>query len=165
MPKYITLKGHITTEAMGRRYREAKDVVERSQWQILWLLAGGKRSREVATVTGYSLDWIRKLVKRYNAEGPGAVSDGRHSNPGRERLLSAELETELREELARAEANGQSWSSVDVAAWMSQKLGREVRQNRGWDTLQHLGFSTKTPRPRHAKADEQAQEVFKKSSA
>jgi transposase len=165
MPKYIALEAHLTTEAMERRYREAKDVVARSQWQILWLLAGGKRSREVALVTGYSLDWIRKLVKRYNTEGPGAVGDGRHSNPGRERLLSAELEAELREELVRAEANGQSWSSVEVAVWMSQKLGREVRQNRGWDTLQRVGFSTKTPRPRHAKADEQAQEVFKKSSA
>ena len=165
MPKYIRLKAHLTIEAMEKRYREPKEVVERSQWQILWLLAGGKRTREVAGVTGYSLDWIRKLVKRYNAEGPGAVGDGRHGNPGRERLLSAELEAELREALAQAEANGQAWSSVEVAAWMSQKLGREVRQNRGWDTLQHLGFSSKTPRPRHAKADEQAQEVFKKSSA
>src|SRR5690349_6938705 len=108
MPKYITLEAHLTTEAMERRYREAQDVVERSQWQILWLLAGGKRSREVATVTGYSLDWIRKLVKRYNAEGAGAVGDGRHGNPGRERLLSAELETELRQELAQAEASGQA---------------------------------------------------------
>src|SRR5574342_55208 len=99
MPKYIA-QGHLPNEAMERRYRDAKDVVERSQWQILWLLAGGKRTREVAAVTGYSQDWIRKLVRRYNAQGPGAVGDGRHSNPGRDRLLSAELEAELREALA-----------------------------------------------------------------
>ena len=164
MPRYIELKKHLTREAIERHYRGAKDGVERSQWQILWLLANGKRTGEVGEVTGYSLDWIRKLVKRYNETGPSAVGDGRHSNPGRERLLSAELETELRGELAQAEANGQPWSSVEVAVWMSQKLGREVRQNRGWDTLQHVGFSTKTPRPRHAKADEVAQEAFKKSS-
>jgi hypothetical protein len=29
--------------------------------------------------------------------------------------------------------------------------------------LQRLGFSTKTPRPRHAKADQQAQDLFKKN--
>jgi hypothetical protein len=46
---------------------------------------------------------------------------------------------------------------------MSAKLGRVVRANRGRETLQRLGFSTKTPRPQHAKADVDAQDLFKKT--
>ena len=63
----------------------------------------------------------------------------------------------------RAEVAGEAWNSVRTAAWMSAKLGRVVRANRGRETLQRLGFSTKTPRPQHAKADVDAQDLFKKN--
>src|SRR5215831_16435737 len=163
MPKRLKLHPYLDSDELEKCYRNAQDVVERSQWQIIWLLSVGKTSAEVAEVTGYCLDWIRKLVRRYNAGGPVAVGDGRHHNPGQHRLLNAEQDAELEAELAKAAAVGQAWSSVQVAAWMSARLGRPVRQNRGWDTLQRLNFSTKTPRTRHAKAALDEQDLFKKS--
>ena len=163
MARSLKVHPYLNSEALEARYRHAQDVVERSQWPMLWLLSVGKTSSEVAAVTGYGVDWIRKLVRRYNAGGLVAVGDGRHHNPGQPRLLSAEQDAELLAELAKAVAAGQAWSSVQVAAWMSAKLGRPVRQNRGWDTLQRLNFSTKTPRTRHAKAALDEQDLFKKS--
>lgn len=163
MARRLNLHPYLDSEELEKRYRNAQDVVERSQWQIIWLLNEGKTSGEVATVTGYCVDWIRKLVRRYNAGGPDAVGDGRHHNPGQPRLLSAEQDAELEAELEKAAAAGQAWSSVQVAAWMTAKLGRPVGQNRGWDTLQRLNFSTKTPRTRHAKAALDEQNLFKKS--
>jgi transposase len=163
MPRYIELEAHLEHEELERRYRSAQGGVARSQWHILWLLGSGKRTREVGEVTGYSVDWIRKIVRRYNAAGPQAIGDKRHDNPGQKRLLSAAQEAELMQELEQAAAAGQAWSSVQVAAWMSEKLGRAVRQGRGWDVLQRLDFSTKTPRTRHAKADQAEQDLFKKS--
>jgi hypothetical protein len=45
---------------------------------------------------------------------------------------------------------------------MSDKLHRTVRAVRGWELLQQLGYRSYVPRPRHAKADPEAQESFKK---
>jgi transposase len=163
MPRRLKLYPHLSSEELEKHYRRAKEAIERSQWQLLWLLSLGKTSAEVGQVTGYCVDWLRKIVRRYNARGPEAVGDQRHHNPGQNRLLNAEQDTELMVELEKAAAAGQAWSSVEVAAWMSARLGRPVRHERGWDTLQRLNFSTKTPRTRHAKADEEAQAVFKKS--
>jgi len=50
-----------------------------------------------------------------------------------------------------------------VAQWIGKKLGRKVRAQRGWDYLKRLDYVRRKPRPRHVKADEQAQEAFKKT--
>jgi transposase len=163
MARHIQVATYLTTDELEARYRRAKGGVERSQWQMLWLLSGGKGTAEVAEVTGYCQDWIRKLVARYNVDGERAIGDRRRGRAGRPRLLTPEQDAELRSELERAEAAGNAWNSVQTAAWMSDRLGRVVRANRGRDTLQRLGFSTKTPRPRHAKADVEAQDLFKKN--
>jgi transposase len=63
---------------------------------MLWLLSSGKGSAEVAEVTGYCQDWIRKLVQRYNAQGEQAVGDKRRGHAGRPRLLTPEQDAELR---------------------------------------------------------------------
>ncbi len=163
MPQKLTVHRYLSSDELEQRYRAAKDGVARSQWQLIWLVSLGKTSREVSQVTGYCVDWIRKIVRRYNVQGPDAIGDQRHRNPGQQRLLDTNQEAELSAELEKAAAAGQAWSSVQVAAWMSAKLGRPIRQARGWETLHRLNFSTKTPRSRHAKTDLETQDLFKKS--
>ena len=163
MPRQIKLEAHLSTEELEQAYRTAHDAVERSQWQILWLLSNGKPTAEVAAVTGYCVDWIRTLVRRYNVQGRQGIGDGRHHNPGRERLLSASQEAELNRELENAEASGRGWNSVQVAAWMSDQLGYRVRRERGRDVLRYLAYSTKSPRTHHVKADREQQDLFQKS--
>ena len=162
MPRQVKLEPHLRTEELEQAYRNAKDGVARSQWHILWLVSSGRRTGEVAAITGYCVDWIRKLVRRYNAQGQAGVGDRRHHNPGQKRLLNSDQEAALRQCLEQAQARGQGWNSVQAAQWMTNQLGYPVRVERGRDVLQRLGFTTKTPRPRHAKADTQQQEMFKK---
>jgi hypothetical protein len=64
MARRIQVTGYLTSDELEARYRRAKGGVERSQWQMLWLLSSGKGSAKVAEVTGYCQDWIRKLVQR-----------------------------------------------------------------------------------------------------
>src|SRR5437879_3111135 len=99
MARKLKLEAHLKSDELEKRYRDAKDSVERSQWQIVWLLSIGKSSAEVSEVTGYCVDWIRKIVRRYNHDGVQAIGDQRHHNPGQARLLSAEQDAELRHEL------------------------------------------------------------------
>ncbi len=165
MPAYLKLAGHLTTVELEQRYRGEKDAVARSHWQILWLMSSGKRTGEVAAATGYSVPWIRQIVHRYNEQGPSGVGGARHHNPGSGKLLSEEQEAELVRQLEAARAAGESWNGPRVVEWMSQKLGRTLYKARGWETLRRLGYSSQTLRPRHAKADAQLQEQFKKTSA
>jgi hypothetical protein len=48
-----------------------------------------------------------------------------------------------------------------VAAWLSERLGCQVGRHLGWRYLRRLGARWLTSRPRHAKADPQAQAEFK----
>jgi transposase len=164
MPKYMTLARHLTIEELEKRYRKARDGVDRSQWQIIWLAAQGKHSGEIAAMTGYRVGWIRALVRRYNADGPDRIGDQRHGNPGQRRLLTAAQELELKALLQQAQVEGKSWTGPQVARWMSQQLGRPIHAVRGWEVMRRLGFTSKTPRPRHAKADAEQQGWFKKTS-
>lgn len=47
---------------------------------------------------------------------------------------------------------------------MQQTLGREIVPQRGWDYLQRVGYSSRVPRPQHAKADQEVQQAFKKTA-
>jgi hypothetical protein len=46
------------------------------------------------------------------------------------------------------------------AAWMSERLGRAVAVQRGWDYVQRLGHSVQVLRQRHVHADHAAQEQY-----
>jgi transposase len=162
--RHIHLEPHLSTDEIEKRYRHARDGVERSQWQIIWLLAQGKESKEVQVVTGYSLDWIRAIARRYNVEGAVGIADKRHHNPGRPSPLSSQQQQALKTELMQAQARGKGWSGPQVAQWMSQQLGRKVYMQRGYEWLAKLGFSPQVPRPQHIQADPEDQRVFKKSS-
>lgn len=166
MRKRVHLERHLSTEELERCYRHARDLVERSHYQIVWLLSTGKLTREVAEVTGYSPVWIRQIAHRYNEHGVEGVGDRRHHNPGgRDRaLLSPQLREELGQALLSPPADGGMWSGPKVAEWIEQHTGRKVRPQRGWEYLRGAGRTPQVPRPTHAKADPRQQEEFRKNS-
>lgn len=146
------------------RYRQSRDPVERSQWQILWRLARGEPTASVAAGTGYSATWIYAVVRRYNAAGAAGVGDRRHANPGAVPLLPPDQQAALRAALAHPAPDGGVWTGPKVARWMADRLGRPVGPQRGWEYLRRLGFTPQVPRPRHAQADPVAQEAFKRGA-
>jgi transposase len=157
------LVAHLSTAELGQRYRAARQPIERSHLQIVWLLSQGRSEREVAAVTGYGQRWITEIVRRYNAEGADGLGDQRAKNTGARPLLSQEDETALRDALAEPPTDGGLWTGPKVAAWMTRRLGRKVWPQRGWDYLRKLGYSSQVPRPRHVKAaSAEEQEAFKR---
>lgn len=168
MPKRIELSPHATAEELEHRYRKARDPVERSHHQIVWLLSEGRRTEEVCEVTGYSPGWVRQIARRYNERGVDALGDRRHSNPGaKARALLDELgEAELLEALHEpppASVGGGMWSGAKVALWIARRNGLEkVHVQRGFEYLRKVRYSPQVPRPANTRADASEKEAFKK---
>ena len=135
MPKRRELSPHASTQELEHRYSKARNCVERSHHQIVWLLSEGKSTREVCEVTGYSPGWVHKIARRYNERGvEGLGGDRRHQNPGaKERaLLDEAAEAELLEALQGLPPGGGMWSGPKVARWMAQRNGlQKVHVQRG----------------------------------
>jgi transposase len=168
MPKKIKLEPHLSSQELQNRYRKAPDAVLRSHYQIVWLISEGNTTSQVMEATGYSRGWIQQLARRYNADGPEVLGDGRHNNPGaKERaLLDGDQLRELSEALKKPPSDGGMWNSRKVGEWIEDKSAKKVasKKQRGWEYLKKLGQSPKAPRPHHQKANEHEQEAFKKAS-
>jgi hypothetical protein len=166
MGRHIHLQPHLSVDELERRYRAAKEPHERSWWQILWLLAQGRKATELAGVTGYSAYWIGQIAKRYNEQGPASMQNRQHTTSRRAvPLLSPALQEELRQAIAGPAPEDDKWSGRTVAEWMAARLGRPVSRYRGWIYLERLKPRPRhgMPRPRHALADPEEQEACKKS--
>ena len=140
MPRRITIQPRLSLEELENRYRQAKDPVERSHYQIIWLLAQGRPSEEVASITGYSRSWIYELVWGYNRIGPDTLGDKRHEHPGAEPLLDESQQALLRQVLQSPPIDEGRWNGAKVADWMSQQLGRTVSRQRGWEYLKSMRY-------------------------
>ena len=155
---------HLSVEEIEKRYRSASEGVERSQWQIIWLLVGGKTSREVEAATGYSLTWIRNIAGRYNRAGADGIGDRRHGNPGQAGNLTKAQDQALRTAFEAAQSRGENWTGRQVAHWMSECLGRPIHMQRGYEWLAKHRLTAQVPCPSHQEADAAEQQAFKKSS-
>jgi transposase len=168
MPRHLRLQPHLPTKELAQRSRQAPNPVEARRWQLLALVADEMTVQHAAQLVGLNPDYARRVVRRYNQEGPAAVRDRRREQPPpvRTPLLSAEQQQELAQAIQGPAPGGGLWTGPDVARWIAQKTGREqVRPQRGHDYLRRLGMSPQRPRPRHTAADPAAQEAFKKTSA
>ena len=163
MAKRVQIAPHLSVEELEQRYRQASDGVERSHYQILWLLSQGRTTDEVAQITSYSRSWIYELVWGYNRLGTESLGDKRHQNPGRTPLLNDEQQAHLWQVLQEESVDGDLWDGPKVAQWMSELLGRPIAPQRGWDYLKALLVRRTRTTTAHQESDPEVQEAWKKN--
>lgn len=166
MGRRLTVKDHLDEAGMAERYKSSTQVKERAHWQVMLLVRQGRPVSEVARIVGYTPNWVRLLVGRYNRLGPEALGDKRGQAGGNNTLWNESLRAQLAQVLEQPvpdELGGGVWNGAKVALWLEQQLGRRVHRQRGQEALRAAGFSCQVPRPRHVKADPGEQEAFKKS--
>src|SRR3982750_1379541 len=120
----LAVAGHLSAAELGRRYRAARDRVERGHLQVVWLLAQGRGRGEVARIMGLSGCWGAAIVRRYDEAGAGGRGDRRRGNAGAKPLLGAEDEAALRTALAAPPADGGLWTGPKGAAGVGARLRR-----------------------------------------
>ncbi len=163
----ITLKPHLTTEELYRRYRRCRTPQEKTRWRALHLIAGGMQASQAARRVGRSSGWMTLLARRYNTKGTDAVADGRTTQGrGRKPHLDTAAAQALDAALRATPADGGLWTAPKVAQWIAARTGIVVPRSTAWRYMQRLGFTLQVPRPRHRqRASEAEQAAFKKSWA
>lgn len=163
MPKRVTIEPHLSVEELENGYRQASEPVERTHYQIIWLLAKGMTTQEVVAVTGYSRSWIYELVWGYNRIGPETLGDQRTSNQGSSKPLLDDVQQALLwQALQQAAAQGGQWNGRKVADWIADLIGRPVSRQRGWEYLKQMRFRLRVPRPEHTQSSLEEQAQWKK---
>ena len=103
-------------------------------------------------------------MRWYNAEGFGGLEDRPRS--GRSTILPRDQEPRLRERLdagARPEDGVCTLRAEDIRRILENEFQVLYKLKGVYKLLARLGYSSLSPRPRHAKADPEAQEDFKKT--
>jgi hypothetical protein len=76
---------HLTPEHIYRRYRACRTGVEKTHWQLLWLLTRPEAPlapAQAAAQVGLTAVWTRAILKRWNADGPAGLADRRAGTNG-----------------------------------------------------------------------------------
>jgi transposase len=129
------------------------------------VLEGGSREA-AARAAGMDRQTLRDWVHRYNAEGLAGLRDRPRS--GRRSRLTPEQGAELAAVAERGpdpERDGVvRWRRVDLQALIERRFAVRLHERTVGKLLHRLGFARLSVRPKHPKADEAAQAVFKKAS-
>jgi transposase len=143
---------HLSPAEIARRYRACRDGVEKTHWQILWLLTRTDDTpapAEVAEQVGLTPAWARAVLKRWNAQGPSGLADRRAARNGARPKLTAEQQAGLYAALEQPPPDGGLWTGPKVAAFARDHFGVTVCKQTGWGWLRGLGFSLQVPRPKN----------------
>ena len=84
------------------------------------LSAKGKTTKEVSSVTGYCLEAIRQIARRYNQQGKEGLVDRRHQHPGPKGFLSDERQAQLEMALQEKAPDGGLGHGHKVGDWLTE---------------------------------------------
>ena len=162
MPAAHPLAPHLSAEEVRRRYLSSQGGVHHIRWHAIFLKSLGKPHKEIAELTGRGPRWVGTTLRRSNEEGPDILIDKRSHN-GNDLMRSDAEQDRLYEVMKSPPADGGLWTGLKVQAWLEENTDHtEVGLSTVYDSLHRLGLSWQPPRPQHAKANSEEQEVLKK---
>jgi transposase len=132
----------------------------------LALVLEGSSREAAARAAGMDRQTLRDWAHRYNAEGLDGLRDRRR--PGPRPRLTPEQEAELATAVEQGPDPDRDgvvrWRRADLRALIETRFAVRLHERSVGKVLRRLGFARISVRPRHPRADEAAQEAFKKAS-
>jgi transposase len=157
----LSVHPHLSDTELAQRAASAKESGEWRRWMAVVRFSRGESAGDIAKALERKPDWVRRTVRDYNAGGPDSVRDGRFRS-GRGHKTSPELRQALFEAVQHDEPSaGGRWLGIKAQQWFADQ-GVELGLSTTYRAMHLAGLSVQLPRPRHAKADAEAQEAFKK---
>ena len=154
---------HLTTEEVKTRMRTAPRPLYRQRWLIIYnALVEPRKAEEIARHCGVSKATVHDVISTYNRLGIAAVETAGKGGRRHQYLTLEEEQQFLAPFFARAEA-GELTTTVEIWRAFESRVGHEVDDSTIYRLLHRHGWRKLMPRPRHPKADSQAQADFKKT--
>ena len=152
-----------TIAALADRLKRASSHAEYQRIQCVLIRATlGSSAAQIAQLLGWSTATVHVIHSRWGKEGD-ALFDLRGRGGRRHQHLSPAQEDQLLAPFtAKAQAGGLLHVS-EIKQAMEQKVGSAVAPSTVYRMLDRHGWRKVIPRPRHPKADMQAQDAFKKT--
>jgi transposase len=151
---------------LRREARRCRDAAASRRMLALALVLEGSSREEAARAAGMDRQTLRDWVHRYNEEGLAGLRDRPRS--GRRPRLTAGQEAELAAAVERGPDPDRDgvvrWRRIDLKALIETRFAVRLHERSVGKVLRRLGFARLSVRPQHPKADEAAQEAFKKAS-
>lgn len=132
------------------------------RYQAVALASAGRTSEDIAESLGCSRRAVQQWVARYNAAGPEALLEGRHT--GRRPRMPADQLARLKARLADPPRPGDGVCALrgeDIRRVLEHEFGVVLSLRGVYLLLDRIGYSSLVPRPQHKDSDEELQAVFK----
>ncbi len=161
MARITRAAAHLTVEEVKNRMRTDRRPLYRQRWLIIYnALVQPRKAEEIAQHCGVSKATVHQIISTYNRLGVSAVETPGKGGRRHQYLTREEEEQFLAPFFARAQA-GAIATVQEIWQAFEARVGHAVDDSTIYRLLDRHGWRKLMPRPRHPKADPQAQEQFK----
>jgi transposase len=161
----MTVQPHLTVDELLQAAKNATNLKTARRIQAVAMAQQSLASATIAQLTGDAPRSIRRWVNRYNLGGIDAL--GHRSGAGRKPNLPPEKEQAFKDRIDAGPTDVDKVSVLhgkDYQRILEEEFGIIHSLSGVYNLLHRLGYSWLMPRPKHEKADDQAQAEFKKTS-
>jgi transposase len=163
MARITRAAAHLTREEVKNRMTTDPRPLYRQRWLIIYnALVEPRKAEDIARHCGVSKATVHAVIASYNRQGVAAVETagkgGRRSG-----YLSLEEEREFLAPFFERAEMGELATTEEIWRAFEARVGQQVDDSTIYRLLNRHGWRKLMPRPRHPKADLQAQEQFKKT--
>jgi transposase len=148
--KDLISNGKATIAALADRLKRAQSHSEYQRIQCVLIRATlGSSAKEIAQLLGWATTTVYVIHSRWAKEG--------------EAIFDCEQEAELLAPFTKMATGGEMLHVSEIKKAFEERLGVSVAASTVYRILDRHGWRKVIPRPRHPKADMQAQDAFKKT--
>jgi transposase len=163
MARITRAAAHVTREEVKNRMTTDPRPLYRQRWLIIYnALVEPRKAEDIARHCGVSKATVHAVIASYNRQGVAAVETagkgGRRSG-----YLSLEEERAFLAPFFERAEMGELATTEEIWRAFEARVGQQVDESTIYRLLNRHGWRKLMPRPRHPKANLQAQEQFKKT--
>jgi transposase len=163
MARVTRAAAHLSIEEVKTRLKTDLRPWCRQRWLIIYnALVEPRKAEEIARHCGVSKATVHQVISTYNRLGVAAVETAGKGGRRHQYLTLEEEAQFLAPFFARAE-EGLLTTTAEIWRAFESRVGHPVDDSTIYRLLDRHGWRKLMPRPRHPKADPQAQEQFKKT--
>ena len=163
MARVTRAAAHLSLEEVKTRLKTDPRPWCRQRWLNIYnALVEPRKAEEIARHCGVSKATVHEVISTYNRVGVAAVETAGKGGRRHQYLTLEEEAQFLAPFFARAE-QGLLTTTAEIWRAFESRVGHHVDDSTIYRLLNRHGWRKLMPRPRHPKADPQAQEQFKKT--